>query len=58
MLNRQFEEDQRLLEHEKQQYKMQVHIVSDVISLCFGNLADIEFLIIVFQFDTIILCQL
>lgn len=25
MLSRQFEEDQRLLEHEKQQYKMQVH---------------------------------
>jgi len=24
MLSRQFEEDQRLLEHEKQQYKMQV----------------------------------
>jgi len=24
MLNRQFEEDQRLLEHEKQHYKMQV----------------------------------
>jgi len=26
MLSRQFEEDQRLLEHEKQQYKMQVHL--------------------------------
>jgi len=33
MLNRQFEEDQRLLEHEKQQYKMQVLMSDSSLSL-------------------------